>query len=224
VVQVPEITLPASGAVIELLDLRSNLVDSVAYSNTAPWPVVSGSSIEVIDPSSDNQAATNWRVSAFVGTPGWENSATLDTDDDTMADEWEWRIIDASGGLFSDVLEVLPSDDFDEDDLLNLTEWIIGTDPTVSDREAASLLIDRTNGVNAIRFHAAGATGTPYQAYSGRYFTLEGAGALESPQIWSWVTNYVDILGAGQTVIFTNGSITLWEFYRYKIHLQPIRP
>ncbi len=53
-----------------------------------------------------------------------------DRDVDLMPDDWEQQIVDASGGLFTDVNQVNPGDDFDGDGQSNLEEYISGMDPT----------------------------------------------------------------------------------------------
>ncbi|HUR30826.1 MAG TPA: lamin tail domain-containing protein [Saprospiraceae bacterium] len=77
-----------SGETIILLDASDNIVDSVAYSDSDPWPSEadgSGPSLELIDPSLDNNDGTNWQISGggtgiiingneVSGTPGAQNS------------------------------------------------------------------------------------------------------------------------------------------------------
>ncbi|HCE57042.1 MAG TPA: hypothetical protein DER09_04385 [Prolixibacteraceae bacterium] len=60
----------------EMLILQNGFrqtVDSVAFSDTVPWPLNtdgSGFSIEIIDSDTDNSVATNWKTSATInGTP-----------------------------------------------------------------------------------------------------------------------------------------------------------
>lgn len=65
-----------SGEVIKLLDADSVLVDSVHYQDRAPWPDLAdgeGSTLELIDPNTDNRIAENWRASNTHGSPGQVN-------------------------------------------------------------------------------------------------------------------------------------------------------
>lgn len=80
--------LKNAGESIILVDAAGNFIDSVAYKNTDPWPTASngtGPSLELTDPSSDNNDGTNWHASSgstgviingheVLGTPGTENS------------------------------------------------------------------------------------------------------------------------------------------------------
>ncbi len=67
-----------SGETIYLYDSNMTLVDSVAYSDTDGWPAQAdgvGPSLELIDPSMNNDLPTSWQASAADGgTPGEENS------------------------------------------------------------------------------------------------------------------------------------------------------
>ena len=55
------------------------IVDSVSYSDTIPWPVLAdgdGYSLELIDPNTDNSLYSNWKISEIrMGTP-YEPEAT----------------------------------------------------------------------------------------------------------------------------------------------------
>ncbi|MFT5884413.1 MAG: hypothetical protein ACI9IP_000868 [Arcticibacterium sp.] len=65
--------LSNSGEVIKILNSDSVLVDSVHYLDTNPWPDLAdgeGSTLELIDPNSDNRIAENWRASNTDGSPG----------------------------------------------------------------------------------------------------------------------------------------------------------
>jgi PKD repeat protein/Leucine-rich repeat (LRR) protein len=61
-----------------LYDSNNTLIDSVSYSDTAPWPTAAdgtGPSLELINPTFDNTLATSWAASAAAGgTPGTQNS------------------------------------------------------------------------------------------------------------------------------------------------------
>jgi len=223
VAQVSSITLPNNGAVIELWDLRSNLVDTVAYTNASPWPTSTVDSLELIWPTSDNALATNWRVCSIVGTPGTRNTALMDTDQDTMADDWEQDVVDASGGAYTSVVQVLGTDDFDGDGIPNLDEWNLGTDPTNSDTYRAEVAIELTNSDPLVSFGTIEPTGADYEKYGSRFYTLEDRDRLSPAGSWSSVTNYTEIIGHGQTVLFTNTSQSSNDFYRYQIRLAPLR-
>ncbi len=80
--------LKNTGESIILVDKLGNFIDSVAYKATDPWPTAAngtGPSLELTDPSHDNNNGANWHASAgatgviingheVLGTPGAENS------------------------------------------------------------------------------------------------------------------------------------------------------
>lgn len=72
--------LKNSGEKLELKDSISNLIDTVTYSDSSPWPVSpdgTGLSLELKGPNLDNSLASSWGASlANDGTPGTENSLT----------------------------------------------------------------------------------------------------------------------------------------------------
>jgi hypothetical protein len=76
--------LDDGGERLLLADAASNVVDSVEYNDAYPWPVnpdgLSGS-LELMDPTSDNDRGQAWRESVdFRGTPGERNSAAAALD------------------------------------------------------------------------------------------------------------------------------------------------
>jgi hypothetical protein len=75
--------LSSSGDDINLYDAGGNLADIVTYAVTAPWPTdanIKGTSIELIDPLSDNNAGQNWKSGLVGGTPGTLNFQTSASD------------------------------------------------------------------------------------------------------------------------------------------------
>lgn len=69
-----------------------------------------------------------------VGSPGTATRVDLnlgeDTDHDGLSDLWETLlIINNSGGLYTNITQVLPGDDFDGDHSSNLSEFLAGTAP-----------------------------------------------------------------------------------------------
>jgi hypothetical protein len=57
--------LSNAGEKLVLADGFGNVIDSVSYSDHAPWPNADGNGyfLELIDPLSDNSLASNWRLS-----------------------------------------------------------------------------------------------------------------------------------------------------------------
>jgi hypothetical protein len=64
------------GELLRLFDRTGELVDQVAYYDTAPWPVEAdglGATLSLIDPEADNMLPGNWAATAGHGTPGMAN-------------------------------------------------------------------------------------------------------------------------------------------------------
>ncbi len=71
----------------------------------------------------------------------------FDSDADGMLDSWEEQIVAADPlDAITHIVDVLPGDDFDGDDIINWGEYLAGLDPTDSDQDADGL-IDGTDEV-----------------------------------------------------------------------------
>ncbi|MDD3604297.1 MAG: lamin tail domain-containing protein, partial [Kiritimatiellae bacterium] len=221
IIEVPSITLPNAGADISLTDVCSNLIDSLTYTNAAPWPYTAGISMELLDAAADNSQATNWRTSFVVGTPGFQNSTSADADEDGMNDEFEELIIAASGGAFSNIFDVAGTDDFDNDGLPNFHEYVMGTDPLTDDSSDWLLEIAVTNSEVHVSMQTLAATGTAYYLYSRREYTFEQAAAATGT--WSGIFGWQGLTGDGQRLVLTNSPPEDRGFYRGYIQLVPLR-
>lgn len=66
-------SLSNGGEFIKLVNDKGVIIDSLTYDDHAPWPAEadgSGSTLELINPLSDNSFAVNWKASTANGTPG----------------------------------------------------------------------------------------------------------------------------------------------------------
>jgi hypothetical protein len=75
--------LSSTGDDINLFDPEGKLIDFVHYSINPPWPTDAngtGSSIELLNPLTDNNKGKNWKSSPLGGTPGTLNLNTLPTE------------------------------------------------------------------------------------------------------------------------------------------------
>ena len=74
-------SLSNGGEKLVLADAFGNVIDSVNYSDDAPWPNADGNGyyLELTDPLSDNSIATNWTLSSnlVVSVNETENSSKL---------------------------------------------------------------------------------------------------------------------------------------------------
>ncbi|MBN1669712.1 MAG: hypothetical protein JXR37_01685 [Kiritimatiellae bacterium] len=131
---------------------------------------------------------------------GWlsveESSVGEDADGDGMPDEWERQYFATTGSAG-------PDEDTDGDGLSNVQEYIAGTDPT--DRRQTFAVDVRLAGGNTVlvSFAAPAAAGPGYAGLE-RHFALTSRAAIGSGGDWAGVSGYTDILGTGQTVVFTN--------------------
>ncbi|WP_199922270.1 PKD domain-containing protein [Microterricola viridarii] len=70
-------TLDDAGEAV-ILKAGTRIVDSVSYTNAAPWPAAAdgtGPSLELLSPTADNADPANWRAASGVqGTPGLPNT------------------------------------------------------------------------------------------------------------------------------------------------------
>ncbi|MBN1669738.1 MAG: hypothetical protein JXR37_01815, partial [Kiritimatiellae bacterium] len=77
-----------------------------------------------------NRALSSNEVAALFG------ESVTDADGDGLSDSWEQQIVDASGGAYTSVWQVLPGADFDDDWATNQKEYQAGTDPVVRESSA----------------------------------------------------------------------------------------
>ncbi len=69
--------LSNGGETITLIDDTTQIIDTVSYDDSPPWPTSpdgDGPSLELIEPSSDNNLASSWGASIGGATPNQENS------------------------------------------------------------------------------------------------------------------------------------------------------
>ena len=74
--------LSSSGDVVYLYDDKGNQIDRVIYGVQSPWPVEAngtGATLELKNPSFDNEQALNWSANTVGGTPGKPNSSLVST-------------------------------------------------------------------------------------------------------------------------------------------------
>lgn len=103
-------SLSNGGERISLLDAKENIVCSVEYDDSSPWPTTpdnGGYALEIIDPAGDPQSPANWRAStAQGGTPGTAGTAPVAPV--VILSEFSTKFLgtEAIGGLASDFVEL----------------------------------------------------------------------------------------------------------------------
>ncbi len=120
--------MSSGGETVALYDPNGDLMDSVAYEPTAPWPTSpagGGPTLSRIDLNSGGSDPTNWVASAATGgTPAAANDfdSPTDTDMDDMTDDYE-----NANGLNPNVNDA--DENLDGDSLTNIEELAFGTAP-----------------------------------------------------------------------------------------------
>jgi hypothetical protein len=68
---------------IRLIDDQNQIIDSLTYSDSTPWPVQAdgdGATLALINPAGDNADPLNWSISIYnLGTPGYFNDGTINS-------------------------------------------------------------------------------------------------------------------------------------------------
>jgi hypothetical protein len=177
------------------------LVDSVHYSDAAPWPANAdgaGPSLQRINSAAYGNDPANW--TAANPSAGQGNSPAIgDRDADGIPDDWEV----AHGLNPTD-----PNDaalDADGDGMSNLAEYLAGTDPqNRASRFSIAALLDRADGTVTIRFIAS----------AGKSYTIQFA--VSFPAInWSKLTDVSEQPAtAPLAVIDPNAATNSTRFYR----------
>jgi hypothetical protein len=132
-----------------------------------------------------------------------------DSDCDGMADAWELFYF---GSLARD-----GTGNADQDGVLDLGEYIAGTNPTNS-ASLPLLAIALSGGQPAVSFTALGAQGVGYTGLS-RYYSLETKTNL-APGNWMGVAGYTNLLATNQVVNYPVPTDAPVRFYRMRIELR----
>ncbi|MBN1669820.1 MAG: fibronectin type III domain-containing protein [Kiritimatiellae bacterium] len=137
-------------------------------------------------------------------------SAAEDPDADDLPDSWE-------ESAFGDAVTYDGDDDPDGDDMSNREEYIAGTDALGQNRYLA-LAVGRESGRVVVSCPTVAASGPGYEGCERHYaieFLLMADGAA-----WTAVPGYADILGANQTLTYTETAATdVPVCYRAKVWL-----
>jgi len=145
-----------------------------------------------------------------------EVPGTADEDGDGLPDAWERQYFGSTNAVNGGSL-----DDWDLDGLNNEGEYAAGTDPTNA-LSAFRVLIGASNGLPVVWFTTLEAAGEGYEGLE-RYYDIERrTNLLEGG--WTGLVPYVDILGSGVPVVFTNEAPSGRAFYRGKVRLQTGEP
>ncbi len=86
--------LSNGGELVTLLGPLGEVLQSVTYGSTSPWPTAPdgmGSSLEIVDPVGDSTSAANWRASAYTGGSPGATGVVGDYDGNNLVDEADYQ-------------------------------------------------------------------------------------------------------------------------------------
>ena len=201
--------LDNAGETIELLDASSNEIDRVTFSPFAPWPAAAdgqGPSLALLHPKWDNALPSSWRASLLPGgSPGAEERTAYDTPVWWLAQWGATNNFDAAAAA-----------DWDLDGVSNWSEYVAGTQPT----NASSLFLVQiaSSGDSTVVACATVPTGIE-EGGKQRYYSLLSRTNLVTGS-WQAIDGYTDILGLGQTIVYTNQPAVATGFIRANTELR----
>ena len=135
---------------------------------------------------------------------------TQDDDQDGMHDDWEFACF---GHTNRSAL-----DDLDQDGLVEIDEYVAGTDPTTNTGILAVQIDMQPGDTVLVSLPTVQALPPQYQGYERRYALEHSAGVRA---YWQALPGYGSILGNGQTIIFTNTlDPDMPLFFRGRVWLQ----
>ena len=88
--------LSGSGELIRLYDSHMNIIDSLVYEDTFPWPTEpdgNGPTLSLRNPNLDNSLGENWSASIGNGTPGKINDIFVNVDDQLESIPTEYALM-----------------------------------------------------------------------------------------------------------------------------------
>ena len=136
-------------------------------------------------------------------------STADDADQNGMQDEWEVARLGGTGNS--------NTNDTDLDGVLDIAEFVAGTDPT-NEASFFGLDVGTQAGNLLVSFTATPATGPGYDGLQRRY-ALQARDALDPFAVWTGVPGHTNILGQGQTVVYTNTNPAGPAIYRGRVWL-----
>lgn len=175
------------------------LVEKVVYGDRTPWPTNAdggGRSLQRRFNDGFANDVTNWV--AATPSPGPAGAGDTDRDDDGMPNDWE-EAYDLNPDNPNDW-----DDDADQDGVINLREYLAGTDPTDPDSYLAVESVSVTGGTVAISF----------TAIAGKTYTLEYRDSLLSGD-WAALQHVPAPSSTGVITLYDNpGGGPAQRYYR----------
>ncbi|MBN1670815.1 MAG: lamin tail domain-containing protein [Kiritimatiellae bacterium] len=169
-------------------------------------PGINVLAVQVFNASAGSSDVTfDCELTVVRGTLPVEN----DDDRDRMPDDWESA---ALGGTGADA-----DDDPDGDGLSNYQEYVAGTDPAAgADCFAVNLELNAAGLL--VSFPTVPANGAGYDGLT-RHYALEACQGVDGSGSWLPAAGCADVIGAGQTVVYTNATPSAGTYYRARVWL-----
>lgn len=124
---------------------------------------------------------------------------SLDSDDDDIPDNWERTYFGSTNAVNGG-----PNEDYDGDGIPNVEEYIVGSDPSVTNRGPIVGHMVNTNGV--VQFDLLTSTG--------RVYDVETSTTIVLPN-WQLYTSFV---GNGSSMTVSNALMR--RYYRYQVRME----
>jgi hypothetical protein len=141
-----------------------------------------------------------------------EGVGPVDADGDGMADVWEIQYFGSTNAVNG-----ANWFDRDGDGYSNLSEYILGTDPTLAS-STFRLSITFNNGNEVVSYPTIAASGAAYYGKT-RYYDLQSAANVVTGP-WANVPGAADVVGNNAVVNYTNLFPERYRFFRVKVRLQ----
>jgi hypothetical protein len=141
-----------------------------------------------------------------------EGVVAADADGDGMADVWETQYFGGTNSVNGSA-----SLDLDGDGYSNLSEYILGTDPTLAS-STFRLSMTFNGGNEIVSYPTIAASGAAYYGKT-RYYDLQSAANVVTGS-WANVSGAANVVGNNAVATYTNLFPERYRFFRVKVRLQ----
>ncbi|MDA3926513.1 MAG: hypothetical protein PF904_17620 [Kiritimatiellae bacterium] len=144
-------------------------IDSGVGDEYVPYAVKAGDPLDLVIRVNGVERSMMQYSSLTAGNPGEAIAlyvtTSLDMDGDGLPDDWELQMLANSGGAITNIAQITPSGDFDQDGASNLDEYLSGTFAFL-DYDYFSINEMETTENGRLKFHFLTAPGITYQLWT----------------------------------------------------------